>query len=244
MRDTKRKKPNILGIHIPNKSERQCFIDGLKLMQKSIDPMHDITHVIRMVKMLMELERHGEFGNLSETEKKEILLSIVWHDVWRSQKLRQSYVLFLFDQMVEGSASAHMFVKYARKNKLSPQLIQNIKYAIRKHSSFQLTKRNTAVSKILYDLDTLERFSLQRLKKAEQFLVRNKLNTLLKKARYLAVLDTINMYFTPQKPNLFYHSWALRIFEQNRKNYLLYLKHQVSKSLGLPWIYAYFFPEN
>ncbi len=231
-------------IHLPNANERKCFIDGLKLMQQSLDPMHDVKHVGRMLSMLVTLEKKRQLPKLTIHKRSALILAIIWHDVWKAGHLRTSYLLFLYDQIVEGIASARMFVNYSRKHKLAPNIIQEVSYAIRKHSTFQIYKRKTEVSQILYDLDTIERFSSQRLQYARDQLLERGEVFVLRKSWYLVAIEYIYMYWFSLKPNLFYSKWAGHNFEQVRKKYFSYLQAEVSPYLYKPWIYTYFFTKG
>jgi hypothetical protein len=138
--------------------------EGIEIMQKSVDPIHDENHLFRIFQDLDRFLRENSQIDKSEIDFKMLLLATCWHDVWKSERFPTNAVSLVLDQMQEGLGSAKMFTRKAKEEKLEPKLISLTKYAIRKHARFQMFPIQTREAKILKDLDRLEEWSLERLK--------------------------------------------------------------------------------
>jgi hypothetical protein len=56
-----------------------------------------------------------------------------------------------------------MFKKYARVVGLSPRITRAVSYAIRKHSAVQLRPAKTLEAQLLWDIDTMDVWNVQRV---------------------------------------------------------------------------------
>lgn len=92
-----------------------------------------------------------------------LLLSIFWHDVWKSLKQPTNKRKMIYQNFWDGMGSMRVFGKRAKLFSIDKPTVREVKYAIRKHSGIQFLPKTTIESKILRDLDRLEEWSVNRL---------------------------------------------------------------------------------
>ena len=146
-----------------------------------------------------------------------LLLSICWHDVWKSYKTQtQNLLKMLYEQYSDGLGSAKIFNKYASRTNLHKSILNQVQYCIRKHSSLQFRKRKTVESKILTDLDKLETWNIKRY---EQAMVEyKKVGTLNGKKVRLAKFF-FKRFMRKSTTDDYYFSWTKNEFQiLKRKN--------------------------
>lgn len=138
---------------------RSCYA-GIRLMSESHDPHHDRSHIEKMLSDLDYLLTM--VPNLSARINFSVLLpAICWHDIWISRQKSRGINHLIYQQIIEGSKSAQIFVAESA-GQLPPKQTRLISYAIRKHSSLQLLPPFTIEAKILIDLDKLELWNIFR----------------------------------------------------------------------------------
>lgn len=140
--------------------------EGLRRMNISRDPFHDNSHVTGILANLDQFLTENRELSISKINFPVLLLAICWHDVWKSQGNFTNRKNTVFREFYEGVGSMRIFSKSSNGFSLPPDVIRKTKYAIRKHSTFQLFPKRTLESKILYDMDSLEVWDFGRLKKA------------------------------------------------------------------------------
>lgn len=144
-------------IKLPQQMIELCR-EGERRMSLSRDPVHDHHHLGRLFRYLKTFQRHHSLPINFQV----LLPAICWHDVWKGQRQTLNPLKLTYYQIYEGLGSLKIF--YQQNRHLEPNLRQQIGYAIRKHSQFQLFPLTTLESKILKDLDDLDVLSAQRLK--------------------------------------------------------------------------------
>jgi len=95
-----------------NETYNQLITQAQKLMSHSGDPVHDISHVKRVVKYTEMIQ--GDFV-LSTKQKKATILAAWWHDTGRTITKKPSIVIMPF---VDDLISAFMLAKFAILNRL------------------------------------------------------------------------------------------------------------------------------
>lgn len=201
------------GVSISSEAQALCAL-GLELLLASKDPTHDEQHVaslLRNADRLLEQEQ----GLRQKVNLEVLVLSIVWHDVWRAGFIPKNAVELLYAFLWDGMGSKKLFVHHAKKFGLKPQTMKATGYAIQKHHSVQFLPRKTLEAKILKDCDELELWSLARAKIMYTFALEY-LNTLgMKKLskRYL------NMKLESSIKTVYFQTTA-RLLEQRMKVFL------------------------
>jgi len=133
---------------------------AVEFMTNTRDPSHGIDHIKNL---LQETNRFFKStGNTPEIDREVFLLSLYWHDVWKSQH-KPTRVNYLFQQLYEGLGSMFMFNKHARLAGLSPKITAPVSYAIRKHSALQRLPAKTLEAQLLWDVDTLDIWNSERV---------------------------------------------------------------------------------
>jgi|GEM_PF-1105617 len=143
----------------------ELSLQALQQMQISQDPYHDLTHIERM---LADLESFLTTSPEAKQINPEVLvLSISWHDTWKSGRLAKNAVELLHHQWLDGLGSAALFDQASHQIKLPKELKEQVSYAIRKHAQFQFLPVATEDAHLLRDLDDLDLWSIERLRRGE-----------------------------------------------------------------------------
>jgi hypothetical protein len=137
---------------------------GIELMSQSQDPLHNQNHIFRMLDILDEFISGDRHLNWHRVDFEVLILSICWHDCWKSLRRPASKRAGVYHMVAEGWGSYRMFGQRTKKFHLDPLLVKQTKYAIRKHSVVQFLPRRTMESRILQDVDHLEEWSAVRLR--------------------------------------------------------------------------------
>ncbi len=159
------------GFEIPNSSQKiKVLLDkAMEFMAKTKDPSHGVEHINNI---LQETNRFiKSTGNKFDFDRDVLVLALYWHDVWKSQ-IKPNWRNYLFLQLYEGLGSMFMFKAEAYAVGLPPTTIQSVSYAIRKHSAVQGLRAKTLEAQLLWDMDTLEIWNLQRTRAGLQNLGR------------------------------------------------------------------------
>lgn len=134
---------------------------GSKIMKNSVDQIHDLSHVEKLLDELDYLI--NQISNLKKQINYEVLLlAICWHDTWNTNKKITNLFQLITYQVFEGFGSANLFKKYATQVNLDKHILRKTYYCIRKHSSFQIIPPLSVEAKILIDLDKLELWNFFR----------------------------------------------------------------------------------
>ncbi len=142
--------------------------DGIKIMQRAVDKAHSHPHIYRIFDDLHEFIDKEPGLKLNELNVEVLLAAICWHDVWRSERITSGVVYGTFILLWDGFGSSSQFSQRAVEIGFKSDFIDQVRYAIRKHSLFQLTKPKTLESQILNNLDWLELYSIPRIFEIEQ----------------------------------------------------------------------------
>lgn len=200
-------------------STRALCREAWRRMRGSIDPIHGTTHINSLLDDLDLWLRHEP--TLKKKINWDILLpALGWHDTWKATHFGTSIGFVVWAQLYEGIGSAHLFKQYAQSLHVAPHIIEAICYAIRKHSLVQFLEFETLESQILFDLDTLALWDIQRLETVRGYL-----------RLHSTLLDGKKDYFTHlflrlHTPDILYHEWPRGVFSQRRSYY--FQKHTLS----------------
>ena len=189
--------------------------EGIEVMKKGIDPLHNNDHVLAIIDNLDRFINENKEIDRRHINFPVLLLAICWHDTWKSQRLSKNLVLFFYHFLWDGLGSERLFKKEAEKVSLDPKLVKEAGYAIKKHTRIHLLSRRTPESKILKDLDTLEVWSVKRIREAEKD-AEERVDigkVLLKTTKlYLRFMHIIN-------DSAFYFQWSRRESQKRKKEY-------------------------
>lgn len=193
------------------KKDKLLVSDGVLLMKKSKDPLHDINHIITLKENYEEFKKEGE----TKTEDKIMFHSIVFHDTFKAANPRvSSGFRLIWDEIYEGVGSSKIFGKRANKVGLDKDLIKEVMYTIRKHPLFNFMPRATKEAKLLFDLDELEFWNFERFKKSFN-VFQFDLN------RHI---EATMAYLKHRTNKGFYFEWSRHKFEKNKPNFIEELK--------------------
>lgn len=148
-------------ISLSPKGEAFCQ-KGLFLMKKSKDPLHDDRHIQRLLKNLDGLFSE-ERGLRGKVDLEVLLIAIFWHDAWKAGRFPLTFVWVFWNEIWEGWASFFLIRKKMREEGFPSAKIKEVAYALRKHSFFQVLEPKTLEAKILWDVDHLDLWSLERI---------------------------------------------------------------------------------
>ncbi len=148
-----------LFVRAPSEIIKLLLDQAAGYMARTKDPSHGLDHLNHMLK---DANRFlTAMGDQYEIDKEVLLLSLYWHDVWKSQH-KPALGNYLFQQLYEGWGSMSMFRKCARLVGLSSRITGAVSYAIRKHSAIQIRPAKTLEAQLLWDIDTLDLWNAQR----------------------------------------------------------------------------------
>jgi len=213
-------------ISLPQKTHALCK-EAIQTMKKSRDLLHKDNHIFRLLDSLDKLLEKDQKLDKSQIDIEVLLLSICWHDAWRAKRVPRNYFLMFFDDLFEGIGSMFMFAKSAKEANLSKNLANQVKYAIRKHSRFQILPIKTTEAKILSDVDYLDLFSMERANTLKRKYLSNpkKINLkLLKLAKFY-----FDHFLARIKASTFYYQWSKSEFMRRREILVNEVNNLVSK---------------
>ncbi len=167
--------------------ERLLCDEAMRVMKDSVDVHHDMSHIHRLLGYLDEFMATEEYALIADRiDLNVVLIACLWHDCWRSTKDPKYVHGLLWYTLYEGFGATSTFALAARKVGLDESLASPIRYAIRKHSFLQMTGLRTLEARLLSSIDTIDHFSLDRLKKLERkYLVDHAISSLtLKLAKF------------------------------------------------------------
>jgi hypothetical protein len=133
---------------------------AVEFMKNTQDVSHGMDHVNNLLRNANRF--FTATGDTFAIDKEILLLALYWHDVWKSQN-KPAPGNYLFQQLYEGWGSMFMFKKYAKVAGLPPGIIRAVSYAIRKHSAVQLRHSKTLEAQLLWDIDMLDLWNVQRV---------------------------------------------------------------------------------
>ncbi len=189
---------------------------GLKRMSKSIDPVHDHLHILCLLANLGGLIKNERSLLKQDVDYNVLLISIIWHDIWKSKRFSKGVFKLMWDQIYEGRGSAKIAAAEMEKAGFPKQTIEKVVYAIRQHSVVH-KKRKTIESKLLKDVDELARWNVGRIRRTgRQLFSSTRLSPKLLKAGKLYV----NLFMRRARPKRLYFGWSRRKFMQLKKVWL------------------------
>lgn len=196
-----------------SKNSIDICIEAIKIMEKSIDPVHDENHIFRILKSLNNFLKNNQEFDCKKINFEVLIVAIFWHDVWKSQKFPHNAFALIFNDFWEGIGSMRIFNKYAKESSLSKSIVSQIKYAIRTHPSFQILPRKTLEAKLLLDFDLLDQWSVERLKVLKKALSsQKKINPLL----LHVFLFYFKKFMLPKTKSRLYFLWSKQEFEKRK----------------------------
>ncbi len=165
---------NKYQITLTDKMRKVCA-DGLARMQRGLDHVHNETHVEDIIGLLDTFFQSSDEVKFEQIDFNILLPAICWHDVWKAKRQPAGNLLKLkFEQYWDGIGSALIFTRYARREKTAKSLAREIRFAILHHGSllFNLSKSRWQKqphleARLVDDLDSLDFWSMKRLKYAE-----------------------------------------------------------------------------
>ncbi|MFA4826999.1 MAG: hypothetical protein WC596_01955 [Candidatus Shapirobacteria bacterium] len=193
---------------------------------KNKDGVHGPEHMERILASLDELLK-SEKGLREKIDFEVLLTAIGWHDCWKSKRNPTNVFSFLFDMFHEGRASAKIFGRIAKRNGLEKKTISKIKYAIRKHSAFQLKKHKTIEAKILWDLDSLDIWSWERVEALKEKYLAGVASKKTQKMIRVGIFYFEKIMMSWEEKKKFYFRWTKKRLAEKKKIFLEKLKEEI-----------------
>lgn len=201
--------------------------EAIAKMERSKDVLHNEKHIFCLLTNLDLLLENETTIKKSEINFDVLLLAIYWHDVWRSNRLPRNFFSMIFDEIFEGLGSMLLFSKRAKEVKLPGKPTSKVKYAIRKHSRFQVFPLRSREAKILHDIDDLDLWSTTKLKALEKIYLKNpkKINPyMIKLARFY-----YDHFMAKTKPSTYHFQWAREEFRKRKKIFVKRVNELIAK---------------
>jgi len=160
--------------HIVLSSETYMWCNrAIEAMKDTIDPLHDDSHILRIFSYLDKLITEDKTLDIHSINFEALLLAICWHDLWKSTRFPSTLKAILFDKYWDGLGSAKVF-RTNLKDEVDKKTYKKAHYAINVHSTpfflMRLRKRSLE-AKILSDLDSLDKWSMERTMAAAEKLM-------------------------------------------------------------------------
>ena len=133
-------------------------------MEKSIDPAHNAEHIENILNNLEEFLESGEIKR-SRINFEVLLVSICWHDVWKSMRMPDDILSVFVNQVWDGWGSARIFKKEVGLKDEEEGKLRKVFWIIGNHPrdmTIHIPFRMYLETKILKDMDRLERWNLKR----------------------------------------------------------------------------------
>jgi len=213
-------------ITLNNQAKKICQ-EGIKQMYKSKDPIHGHIHIFDIIGLLDRFINESNEINKPKINFNILLPAICWHDIWKSQRHQTTNLIqFKFEQIWDGIGSSIIFKKYAKQNNLKKHYSKKIHYAILYHGGpiSKYKRKNCSLeAKILDDLDSVDFWSLKRLKYLENIYLDK--NDKLTIPALIPIANWILHSFSKKIVN-YYFQWCQQEFER-RKDALLKRGHEI-----------------
>ncbi len=142
------------------------FNKGKELMAKTKDPVHDLSHVERVLNNALEIKKLLSADKQAELDDKILILAALWHDV--------SYCFYkvsLTQYFLEAKRTVTIAKKYFQAAGLENKEADLINDIILHHplSLFGfLNKKRSYYHQIIQDADFFDNFNEERIEKAEE----------------------------------------------------------------------------
>jgi hypothetical protein len=135
--------------------------EAVSIMRNSHDDLHDIKHIENILGIIDQfLTQKTDL----KVDLDVLILATCWHDTWIALRKRKGIINLTYQRIAEGIASSLLFKRHANKYQLGPNLVKKVCYAIRKHSTVQITPRKTIEAKLLDDADKTDARNVRRIK--------------------------------------------------------------------------------
>lgn len=150
-----------LEIQLPEDVQEVCRA-GIQIMEKSRDITHDWSHLSRMLEDFSALWLKLSLSDKTQIDTSEFFLSWAWHDVYRAKLSDWPHGLIL-GYLYDGDPSSDLFLRYCGNTTLTSDLVARTALAITQHDEKIFPKNASPASHLLYQLDCLDEWALQRL---------------------------------------------------------------------------------
>jgi len=170
-------------ITLPEDIRLLCF-QAIDFMSKAKDPIHDRKHIFRMLSDLQALLKNSSEITMKKINFPVLLLTICWHDVWRSGFFPTNLISLFFTLLWDGIGGAFKFLYFANKENLNNSTKNSVFRIISDHGVFRLFVKESLEQKIFFDLDFLEEYNLIRIVNLKARFLNNKSRSLLRLGKF------------------------------------------------------------
>lgn len=145
------------------------FNKAKKLMQKTLDPVHDWLHIERVLVNAENIFNLLSAKQQKKIDKKILKLAVAWHDISFTK-----YKASIWQYLVEGWRARTISKRYFKKFGLANKEIKLLADIILRHNWVEkfilvrifLIKKRSLCYAIVQDADTLDYFHQDRIKQA------------------------------------------------------------------------------
>lgn len=208
-------------IEIPQSSLELCK-KGLEKMEESIDPAHNQEHVENILDNLDKFLESGEIKG-GKINFEILLVAICWHDVWKSTRMPDDVRSVFINQIWDGWGSARIFKKEVKLNKEERKKLKKVFWIIGNHPrdmTIRVPFRIYLETKILRDVDRLERWNLQRHTDFFKKLVTARDIASQKWIKWLIKFYREKYALWSDSEKKYYYKWSKAEFKKRRDRYL------------------------
>lgn len=194
----------------------QLCDDGLSRMTQTLDVSHDLTHIERIFDDLSAFLTEEKSIQKQAIDFSILLLAICWHDTWKATRFPRTLQTMLFDQYWDGWGSTRLFNQAARQAGLDERLRRSVSWLIREHGQLHWHLPKTVESRIFYDLDSLDAWSLTRIDLLKAKYGAGTVNpTLLRMAKFY-----FDNFMTRETESNYHFSWTKAQFRARKKLFM------------------------
>lgn len=140
-----------------DKQFKELFEQGKKLVANSKDPVHNGTHIERVLEFSQKIIDKLPKKDVASLDKKILNLAIVWHDI-SFVFYKPGFKQFLFEN-IRGKEIAKKYFKQANLPADEIKLIASVIYYHTFNIFHCLNKRRSLYHQIVQDADTMDSFS-------------------------------------------------------------------------------------
>ncbi len=211
-----------------DKETKDACEQGIKIMRKAKDPLHNEMHVLDIISLLDSFLTNDK--NLIKRVDFSILLpAICWHDVWKSTRFQTDNLLkFKLEWVWDGTGSARMFSRYANSIRFPKSQKKQIYYCIREHAPLRSVLKNPNINqnkteaRILRDLDRLDMLNNKRLKNFEKKYLDK--NGKLRNKKHITLVRHVYQDLKSKDSSQFFYAWSWKEFDKKRQHILQYIE--------------------
>jgi hypothetical protein len=196
----------------------QLLALGFEVMKKGVDTAHTEKHVLNILDNLERFLKSKEI-EVEKIDFEVLMVAIFWHDVWKSSRRPATPWLIIKNQCFEGWGSARILQKENLDEMFDKGRQKKIIWAIRNHQAVKTPFGDSLESRILQDMDRLERWDSGR---ADEFFPNFKNFFVIKNKRSLDWMERwYRKWYMPRRDNesKYHFEWSKVEYKRRREEW-------------------------